>query len=350
MHILKRTLALLLVTMLIALSPPLASAETTSVQMEEMMVPSQDPGVSLYVRNKHPVGITQFSSNKILLYVHGATYPAETTFDLPLGGLSWMDFIAQRGYDVYLVDVRGYGRSTRPPQMDRPPEDNPPLVRTETAVKDVSTAIEFILKRRNVSKINLMGWSWGTTIMGAYTAQHNEKVDKLVLYALQWIGETSSAGNEPRVGAYRSVTMESVKTRWLDGVPDKQRRDLIPHGWFEMLRAALLASDPAGAKQSPPVVRAPNGVIQDSAEYWRAGKALYDPADIHVPTLIVHADLDADLPTSLDQKYFTLLINAPYKRFVEIGDGTHFVIMEKNRMELIKEVQVFLDDSFTPEK
>jgi len=55
-----------------------------------------------------------FPGDKILLYVHGATYPSETAFDLPLGGRSMMDYIAQQGWDVYLVDVRGYGGSTRP--------------------------------------------------------------------------------------------------------------------------------------------------------------------------------------------------------------------------------------------
>ena len=52
-----------------------------------------------------------------MLFVHGSTYPAHTGFDVPLGGQSWMEFIASRGYDVYCLDVRGYGRSTRPPAM-----------------------------------------------------------------------------------------------------------------------------------------------------------------------------------------------------------------------------------------
>jgi hypothetical protein len=30
---------------------------------------------------------------------------------------------------------------------------------------------------------------------------------------------------------------------------------------------------------------------------------------------------------------------------VEIGEGTHTVIMEKNRMQLFREVQLFLDES-----
>jgi len=86
--------------------------------IEEFIVPSVDPGISLYVRNKHPQQESRLPAEKILLYVHGATYPAETTFDLKLNGFSWMDYLAQHGYDVYLVDLRGYGRSTRPPEMD----------------------------------------------------------------------------------------------------------------------------------------------------------------------------------------------------------------------------------------
>src|SRR2546430_6596809 len=50
---------------------------------------------SLYVRNKHPVTMKTVPAEKIVLYVHGATYPAESTFDLPLNGLSWMDYIAR---------------------------------------------------------------------------------------------------------------------------------------------------------------------------------------------------------------------------------------------------------------
>jgi pimeloyl-ACP methyl ester carboxylesterase len=117
-----------------------------------------------------PPGLPLLPADKILLFVHGATYPAESAFDLKLNGLSWMDYIAEHGYDVYLVDLRGYGKSTRPPQMSQPAADNPPIERTESAVKDVGAAVDFILKRRGVAKIDLLGWSWGTEIMGWYTA------------------------------------------------------------------------------------------------------------------------------------------------------------------------------------
>jgi hypothetical protein len=42
------------------------------------------------------------------------------------------------------------------------------------------------------------------------------------------------------------------------------------------------------------------------------------------------------------QALFPLLSNAPNKRYVELGEGTHTI--EKNRLELFKAVQSFLDD------
>src|SRR6267378_8362153 len=208
------------------------AAEPPKIVMEEFMVPSKDPGIRLYVRNKHPQDAKKFSAGKILLYVHGATYPSETAFDLQLNGFSWMDYIARRGYDVYLVDLRGYGRSTRPPEMDKPAAENDPIVRTTTAVKDVGSAVDFILKRRGVAKINLIGWSWRTSIMGWYPTQNNDKVNKLVLYAPQWIRTTASlvTAGPGKVPAYRTVSREAAKARWLSGVPEDKKAALIPAG------------------------------------------------------------------------------------------------------------------------
>jgi pimeloyl-ACP methyl ester carboxylesterase len=331
---------------LLVLASLAATAKEQKIAMEEFMVPSVDPGISLYVRNKHPQGMKKFAGDKIVLYVHGATYPSETAFDLKLNGLSWMDYIAQHGYDVYLVDLRGYGKSTRPPEMDKPASESEPIVRSETAVKDVGSAVDFILKRRGVQKINLLGWSWGTTIMGWYTAQNNDKVNKLVLYAPQWIRQSGASLTDSgaKLGAYRSVSRDAARGRWLSGVPEDKKADLIPAGWYEAWADATFATDQVGAKQTPPVLRAPNGVVQDGREFWSAGKALYDPGLIRVPTFLAHAEWDADLPSYMLHAYFAKLTGAPYKRYVEIGEGTHTVIMEKNRMQLFTAVQQFLDE------
>jgi pimeloyl-ACP methyl ester carboxylesterase len=344
----KAALLALASALLLCLEFP-ANAARQKIAMEEFMISAVDPGIKLYVRNKHPQGVKKFTGDRIVLLVHGATYPAETTFDLQLNGVSWVEYIVCHGYDVYLVDVRGYGRSTRPSEMDLPADQNAPIVRTETAVRDVGSAVDFILKRRDVSKINLLGWSWGTVIMGLYTSQNSGKVNKLVLYAPQWISNPPDvADSGAKLGAYRTVSRDAAKARWVTDVTEDKKTDLIPPGWFEAFADATFATDPVGSKQTPQVLRAPNGVVQDYYEYWGAGKPMYDPANIRVPTFLAHAEWDAEMPTEMLNGYFEKLVGTPYKRYVQIGEGTHFVIMEKNRMQLFEAVQHFLDEKVRP--
>jgi len=315
-----------------------------TVTVEDFRVPSHAAGIDLFVRNKRPTGIETFPSSRIVLFVHGITFPSESTFDLSLDGLSWMDFIARAGYDVYLVDVRGYGGSTRPAAMSEPPDRNPPVATLGEAVDDVDAAVNFILRRRNVERINLIGWSWGTIVMGRYAATHGNKVDRLVLYAPVWQRKTESlaARGADVKTAYRLVNVAAVKSRWLAGVaPDKQEQ-LIPRGWFETWVAATLATDPWGSKQTPAVIRAPNGglVAPQPAGDWVPP---YDPAAIKAPTLLIKGEWDADTPSYMAQTLFLLIVNAPMKQYVEIGEGTHSIMLERNRMQLFRAVQSFLD-------
>lgn len=322
-----------------------SAPDVLALAVDEFHVPSKVAGIELFVRNKRPKGIESFSSNRIVLFVHGATIPSESSFDLSLDGLSWMDFIARAGYDVYLVDVRGYGGSTRPTAMSEPPDRNPPIATLAEAVDDVDAAVGFILRRRNVERISLIGWSWGTAIMGRYAATHGDRVDRLVLYAPLWQRKTaplSTRGVDVNT-AYRLVNVAALKSRWLAGVAQEKQEQLIPRGWFEAWVAANLATDPWGSKQTPPVMRAPNGVFVElqQSDPWVPP---YDPAAIKAPTLLVKAEWDADTPSYMAQALFPLLVNAPTKQYLEIGEGTHSIMLERNRLQLFRAVQSFLDE------
>ena len=245
-----------LLALFVTLAFTTGAAAQAQIVTEEMMVKSPDAGIEIYVRNKRPAAMTSFRPERTVLFVHGATYPAHAAFDLKLGGQSWMDYIASRGYDVYLLDLPGYGKSTRPKEMAEAP-------------------------------------------------QNNDKVNKLVLYAPGWLRNAASLTDKGgTLGAYRSVSKADAKARWLTGVPEDKNATLIPAGWFEAWADATFATDPVGARQSPPVLRAPNGVIQDGREYWSAGKPLYDPGQIRVPTFLAHAEWDADLPSYMLYAYF----------------------------------------------
>jgi pimeloyl-ACP methyl ester carboxylesterase len=318
-----------------------ANAEPNIVT-ETFLIPSSDPQIKIYVRNKHSANQKDFSEEKVALAVHGATYPSETAFDIDLPGGPWMDYMVKRGFDTYIVDVRGYGGSTRPPSMDAPPDKNPPFATTADAVNDVGAAVDFILKRRNIKKLNLIGWSWGTAIMAAYTTKNNDKVVKLALYAPLWLLKEPPPFSG--TGAYRIVTKEMARGRGLRGIPKGREEEISPQAWFDKWWDANLASDPMGAKQNPPVLRAPNGVLKDVAELLGKGTPVYDPAEIRVPTLLILAEWDQDTPLYMAQEIFGKLVNAPYKSHVVLSGGTHAAVLEKNRMRLISQVQFFLEE------
>ncbi len=330
-----------------------ATRAETQLETKSYTIASGDPGIDLFIRNKHQAGTQQYGPDRILLFVHGATYPAETAFDLPIEGVSMMDLFAQQGYDVYLVDVRGYGGSTRPPEMSKPAAENKPIVTTDVAAHDLGAAVDHILKTRGVAKLDLMGWSWGTAIAGMYTSEHNDKINRLVQYAPLWLFRKDTAvlapaaspqAAAPELGAYRLVSKASAKDRWLKGVAEDKKADLIPPGVFEQWADATWATDPEAGKQNPPMLRAPNGVLHDVNTYFAAGKSNYDPGKITVPTLLIHAEWDADLPSYQAQDYFTKLTHAPYRRFVELSEGTHTVMLEKNRMQFFREILNFLNE------
>lgn len=320
------------------------SQPSRDLVMEEFMIPGADPGVQLYVRNKRPRDLASFRPDNVVLFVHGATYPAETAFDLQLEGQSWMDYIAARGYDVWLVDIRGYGKSSRPAEMDQPAAANKPVVNTQTAANDYGAAANYIRAKRGVGKLTVLGWSWGTAITALYTTQNNDKVNRLVLYAPIWMRQTKSLTDTGgALGAYRTVTIDAARKRKETGL--KPGKNPMPDAWFEAWAEATFASDPVGSKANPRYVRAPNGVVQDGRDYWGAGKPHLNPADIRVPTMLILAEWDADTPPYMAQTLFPLLVNAEPKRLVIIGEGTHSIINEKNRMQLFGEVQMFFDEA-----
>jgi pimeloyl-ACP methyl ester carboxylesterase len=326
-----------------------AAAAKAPVVAEDFLVPSDTADILLHVRNKRMASTHAVSPERAIVMVHGATYSSGSLFDVPLGGFSFMDYLAARGFDVYALDVRGYGGSTRPPEMEGEPERNPPIGRTDIGVRDLHSAVEFVLKKLNIAKLNILAMSWGGSVAGAYTSRNNDKVVKLALVAPLWLSATPLPLDPGgRLGAYRYVPVSETRKRWLSAAPEDKRDDLIPHGWFDAWAEASLATDPAAAAKKPRTMRAVNGPLIDVREYWNAGKSLYRPQDITVPVLLTHAEWDIDTPIDVPQSLFLSLTGAPYRRWVEIGEGTHMVLLEKNRVQAFEAIADFLEENFAP--
>ncbi|HEX5079305.1 MAG TPA: alpha/beta fold hydrolase [Geminicoccaceae bacterium] len=318
----------------------------TTVKQDLFLQSSTDPNIKLHIRERLPAGADPREIRDAVLFVHGATFGGDT-FDLELPGYDWMTQIAQRGFAAYYVDLRGYGHSTRPPTMSELPAKNEPFARAEEVVADLGDTVDFIRERTGADKINLIGWSWGATITGMYTAAHNDKVDRLVLYAPlysneepKWVAQMAAPGNLDEmkdVGAYRAVDAEMIAGIWEDQIvpADKAawREEKVFDVWFD----TLLTAEPTGAD----AVRAPNGVLVDEWE-MRHARPVYDAGQIKVPTLVIRGDADRESVQEDALGVFEKL-GSDEKLYVTIGDATHFVSLEKRAPELIRQVQSFLE-------
>src|SRR5215475_458635 len=162
----------------------------TAITTEDFFVPSDTAGIDLHLRRKRLAHVENFPSERTLLLMHGATFSSGSLFDAPVGGASFMDELAAAGFDVYAVDVRGYGASTRPPETAGAVDPSHQPVRIETAIRDLGTAVNSILESRKLDQLNLVAMSWGGSIAGGYTAKNPDKIKRLALIAPLWLRET----------------------------------------------------------------------------------------------------------------------------------------------------------------
>ncbi len=172
-------------------SVPAIAGQSTQIYVREVV----DPGV---VMRGGP------AQDRVALFIHGAGTPAEVAFDVPYQDYSWMAYLAHAGFDVFSMDVTGYGRSTRPNAMNDPCNLSsaqqalfvPALIAgpcdasyahqmttLDSDWRDIDAVVDHIRALRHIDKLNLLGWSLGGPRSAGYAARHSEKVLKMVLLA-----------------------------------------------------------------------------------------------------------------------------------------------------------------------
>jgi pimeloyl-ACP methyl ester carboxylesterase len=326
----------------------LSEKTATAIATEDFLIPTDAAGINLHLRRKRLARVETFSPEQTLLLMHGATFSSGSLFDAPVGGASFMDQLALSGFDVYAVDVRGYGSSTWPPEAAETADPSTYPVRIETAIRDLGAAIDHILEHRRLDQLNLVAMSWGGSVAGAYAAKNNGKIKRLALIAPLWLrqsaGRIDAGGKLP---PYREVDLWKYQDIWRAAAPENQREALIPPGWFDVWAETTLAIGPRGA--DPKTLRAPSGAVQDIREYWASNRPYYDPAKIRVPVLLVHAEWDVDVTFDTARDLFSRLTATPYRRWTEIGQGTHMVILEKNRWQAVNAIIEFLQEDLPAE-
>ncbi len=310
---------------------------------EAFAIPSDTRDISLWLRHRRRADTTDFDAAQTVLLMHGATFSSGSLFDTPLEGESFLDYLAAAGLDVWAVDVRGYGRASRLPSFSLPARENPPSARAETAVRDLGSAVDYVLAHHGLTQLNLIGMSWGGTVASLYTTRNTANVRRLTLIAPQWIQDGKYAldpGGE--IGAWRDIDIDAVESRWLQAAPDNKKNSLICPGGFMQWARQTVNEEPDPVLRAQRKIRVSTGPIQDTRCYWAKNKGVYDPADIRVPVLLLHGEWDRDVPVNAIQDWFLRATGTPWKRWTEIGEATHMMVLEKNRRQVFELTRYFI--------
>jgi pimeloyl-ACP methyl ester carboxylesterase len=288
------------------------------------------------------------AADRVVLFIHGAGTPAEVAFDVPYNDYSWMAFLARAGFDVFSMDMTGYGRSTRPMAMNDPCNLSkeqqaayvPALIAAPCAASyphhmttlasdwnDIDTVVDQIRALRHVEKLSLVGWSLGGPRSAGYASGHADKISKLVLLAPAYNrgAKAEAPAQVPANGAAMNTQSRSEFIANWDrqvGCADQYEPATRDSVWSEMM-----LSDPVGATWGTGVRRAP------LVTSWGWTKAAVEKTQI--PTLMIAGAYDKQVSPDRVRELYTDL-GSRQKVFVDLACSSHNALWEKNHLLLFK--------------
>ncbi len=282
-------------------------------------------GLRLFLRRLDKVPDDREGPPRVVLYVHGATFPSGLSIAHRFDGRSWRDALCEAGFTVWGLDFQGFGGSDRYPEMDAPADAHGPLCQTDDASQQLEAAVRFILRHEGVSRVGLLAHSWGTMVAGKFAGAHPGLVERLAFFAPITRRDGSAQWQSP-APAWRIVTAEDQYKRFVEDVPACEPQ-VLSRRHFEEWAERYLASDPDSGSRDPVGVKVPAGPGAAIARAW-AGELAYDPGMITAPTAILRGEWDS-LVTDGDARWlWDALSRSPIKRDVKIGRGTHLMHLE----------------------
>jgi pimeloyl-ACP methyl ester carboxylesterase len=295
-----------------------------------------EPG-SLFLRYLPPA--TAISpAGRLVLYVHGGTFPSALSIAHRFDGVSWRDRLVAAGFHAWGLDFHGFGFSDPYPEMTEPAGRHAPLGRTEAASRQLETAVRFIAERNGGTPVSLLAHSWGSLVAGRLAGRAPELIDRLVLFGA--IARRPSTAEPTRLPAWRLISLDDQWKRFVEDVPNDEA-PVLQRRHFDEWGERYLDTDPASRTRSPAAVKTPSGAFQDIFDAW-AGEFAYEPSLVRAPVAIIRGEWDG-LCTDADAKWlFDGFSAARLRRDVKIGRATHLMHLETHRFALYREAETFL--------
>jgi pimeloyl-ACP methyl ester carboxylesterase len=269
-----------------------------------------------------------------MLLVNGGRPGVLASWDVNAPGSSTAEELARAGHDIYLMDVRGFGRSEFPKEMARGRFDAPIAVRSNEAVRDIAAVVEEIKRRHpGDGRLTAMGWATGSQWLGHYASLHPDRISHLIYYngayggpAGGWRLQTefgdpqhSAELDYKRHGSYRLSTTEDLAGRW--------RNEGIDPAFLERYVALAMEGDQTARQREPASFRYLSGPADDTLKMVN-GRQIFDASFIRSHVLILRSGNDFWSRPSDAQTLLAHLTGAASTRLVELPGVSHYVHLQ----------------------
>lgn len=293
-----------------------------------------EDGLRLFVRQlRHTVAI---SDRGPLLMVNGGRSGVLASWDVDAPGTSAAQEIAKAGHQVYLMDIRGFGRSEFPPEMHNTLDarNGPVAVRSYEAVRDIAAVVKEIRRRHpDDERLAAIGWATGSQWLGHYASLYPQHLSHLIYYNAAYGGpaggwqlqkefgdpQSPTELQRSRYGAYRFATAEDLVGRW--------RNEGINAAFLARYAQLSMEGDATANTREPPSFRFPSGPTADTLKLVN-GRQLFDASFIRSHVLILRSEHDfwsrpADVATLRSH-----LTDAASVAVVQIAGASHYVHLQ----------------------
>ncbi|GAA4402586.1 hypothetical protein GCM10023187_17810 [Nibrella viscosa] len=280
------------------------------LQLKQGYFPGKD-GVQLFYRI---VG----SGKDTIVFVHGGPIGIED------GALD-MEVIAERGYTFIAFDQRGVARSE--------------LVRdtTKLGIDSYVDDLEALRRFFGISKLSLIGLSWGSGVSSFYAYKYPNHVERMALISPMW---TTPQDRAERWAKIKSVLGPEValKTKVVDSLWYVAKDDQIQAVWktYDSLQLPYAVIDPSHLDRargtihtySPKALR--NVDIAWKYAWGPVGNFRPMLKQIQVPTVVIEGEQTIVSKEAIKQYIY----NMPNAKMVWIPDAGHMFWLDQPKAAL----------------
>lgn len=251
------------------------------------------------VSDKDQLYLKRFQSSQckgVVFMVHGSVENGRVFYSSSGKGIA--PFLATHGFDVFVVDLRGKGKSF--PAVDK----NAKYGQYEAITEDIPACIDFIKKTTGREKLHLMAHSWGGVLCLSWFARYHgqAQIQCMVFF-----------------GTKRKIYIKSWEKRWkvdlfwnIVGTTVSEIKGYLP---AKSLRFGSDNESKQFYKETNQWVYSNDWIDQrDGLNYPQALKKLNVP-----PIMSLTGVLDTVLGNPYDVQFLLQEANAHDHRYVEVG-------------------------------